>query len=57
VLTGGGLLRIAQVRHVPSAELISMLDAGGYARYDFRTASRMLALSELIGERCDGQVA
>lgn len=57
VLTGAGLARIGQVRHLPSADLIGMLDAGGYARYDYRTASRLLALSELIGERYDGQVA
>lgn len=57
VLTGAGLVRIGQVRHVPSADLIGLLDAGGYARYDFRTANRLLALSELIGERYDGQAA
>jgi hypothetical protein len=57
VLTSAGLVRIGQVRHVPSADLIGLLDAGGYARYDFRTAGRLLALSELIGERYDGQVA
>jgi hypothetical protein len=30
VLTGAGLVRIGQVRHVPPAELIGLLDAGGY---------------------------
>jgi hypothetical protein len=34
-----------------------MLDAGGYARYDIRTAARLLELSEEVGERYDGQVA
>jgi hypothetical protein len=53
VLTAAGLARIGQVRHVPSADLIGLLDAGGYARYDFRTASQLLALSDLIGERYD----
>lgn len=57
VLTGAGLVRIGQVRHVPSAHLIGLLDAGGYARYDFRTARRLFELSELIGERYDGQAA
>jgi hypothetical protein len=57
MLTGAGLVRIGQVRHVPSADLIGLLDAGGYARYDFRTANRLLALAELIGERYDGEVA
>lgn len=57
VLTGAGLVRIGQMRHVPSADLIGLLDAGGYARYGFRTANRLLALAELIGERYDGQAA
>ena len=52
MLTGAGL-----VRHVPSAHLIGLLNAGGYARYDFRAANRLLALAELIGERYDGQAA
>jgi len=56
VLAVAGLTRIGQVRHVPSGDLIAMLDAGGYARYDFRTATRLLELSEIINERYDGQV-
>ena len=40
-----------------SGDLIAMLDAGGYARYDVRTATRLLELSEVIDERYDGQVA
>jgi len=57
VLAAAGLARIGQMRHVPSADLIAMLDAGGYARYDYRTASRLLELGEIINERYDGQVA
>jgi hypothetical protein len=57
VLAAAGLARIGQMRHVPSDDLIAMLDAGGYARYDFRTATRLLELSEIINERYDGQVA
>jgi hypothetical protein len=57
VLAAAGLARIGQMRHVPSGDLIAMLDAGGYARYDFRTATRLLELSEIINERYDGQVA
>jgi hypothetical protein len=57
VLASAGLARIGQMRHVPSADLIAMLDAGGYARYDVRTAARLLELSEIISERYDGQVA
>ena len=34
-----------------------MLDAGGYARYDVRTAARLVELCEVIDDRYDGQVA
>jgi len=57
VLAAAGLTRIGQFRHVPSAALIEMLDAGGYARYDIRTAERLLQLCEVIRDRYDGQAA
>lgn len=57
VLAAAGLTRIGQFRHVPSADLIAMLDAGGYARYDIRTAERLLQLCEVIRDRYDGQAA
>lgn len=56
-LAGAGLARISQVRHVPAADLIALLDAGGYARYDLRTATRLAELSEVVDDRYDGQVA
>ena len=55
VLAAAGLARIWQLRHVPSADLIAMLDAGGYARNDLRTATRLLQLCEIIDDRYDGQ--
>lgn len=57
VLSDAGLARIGQARHIPEEDLIAYLDEGGYARYDFRTATRLQALSGMIGERYDGQVA
>jgi hypothetical protein len=57
VLNEAGLTRVGQARHVPSEDLVELLDAGGYARYDFRTTSRLQALSEIIDERYDGQAA
>ena len=57
VLNEAGLIRVSQARHVSSEDLIELLDAGGYARYDFRTTSRLQALSEIIDERYDGQAA
>jgi hypothetical protein len=45
------------VRHIPTEGLMTCLDEGGYTRYDFRTADRLQALSEVIGERYGGQAA
>ncbi len=38
-------------------DLVALLDAGGYVRYDFRTATRLLRLAEVVGERYEGRVA
>ena len=57
VLSEAGLARIGQARHIPTEGLIACLDEGGYTRYDFRTADRLQALSEVIGENYDGQAA
>jgi len=56
-LAAAGLARIGQVGQVPAAELVGLLDAGGYARYDFRTAARLLKLSEVVCDRFGGNVA
>ena len=56
VLDGAGLHRVTQARHIPWEDLVALLDEGGYARYDFRTATRLQDLAEIIGERYDGQV-
>ena len=57
VLDRSGLVHIAHARGIPWDDLVAMLDAGGYARYDFRTASRLYALSEAIVDRYGGEVA
>ena len=57
VLSRAGLARIGQARHILAEDLVACLDEGGYTRYDFRTADRLQALSEVIGERYDGQAA
>jgi hypothetical protein len=56
-LDEAGLRRIGQARHVPFAGLVGLLDASGYARYDFRTAERLQQLSEIIDERYDGRAS
>ena len=57
MLSEAGLARIGQARHIPTEGLIACLDEGGYTRYDFRTADRLQALSEVIGEHYGGQAA
>ena len=57
VLAAARLARIGQLRHVPSADLIGMLHAGGYACYDVRTADRLLQLCEVIRDRYDRPAA
>ena len=56
-LEAAGLTRIGQARTVPAAKLVGLLDAGGYARYDFRTAARLHRLSEMVCDRFGGQIA
>ncbi len=36
--------------------LVALLDAGGYARYDFRTATRLQTLAEVVGNQFGGDV-
>jgi hypothetical protein len=57
VLDEAGLTRIAGARSIEWGDLVALLDAGGYTRYDFRTASRLHALADAINERHDGKVA
>jgi hypothetical protein len=38
-------------------ELVTLLDRGGYARYDERTARRLLALAEAVCDRYEGGLA
>jgi hypothetical protein len=56
-LNEAGLTRVGQARHLPSEDLIGLLNAGGCTRYDSRTTSRLQLLSEIIDERYDGQAA
>ena len=44
-----GQIRIGQARHTPANDLIGYLDQDGYARYDFRTAGQLQALSDPRG--------
>ncbi len=57
-LAGAGIRTFGDVAHATWDELVARLDAGGYVRYDFRTASRLLAIAAFLTERWpDGLVA
>lgn len=47
-LAGAGIESIGDVRRVHRSRLIRMLDEGGYARYDERTATRLKHLAEVV---------
>ncbi len=56
-LERAGIRRIADADKFSRDDLIVILDAGGYARYDFRTATRLEDLAKVVTERYDGTVA
>ncbi len=57
VLDSAGLRRIADAAQFSWDDLVALLDAGGYARYDFKTASRLHALAAAVTEWAGGSVA
>ena len=52
----GGIHTISQAGRYGRARLIEPLDAGGYARYDFRTAERLHAIAQAL-DADDGRVS
>jgi hypothetical protein len=50
-LTAAGVGSIADAGRRTWQELVDLLDAGGYARYDERTATRLLDLATAVAER------
>jgi hypothetical protein len=57
VLEHAGVRTIEDAGGRDRDDLVSLLDEGGYARYDERTASRLLALADVIADRYDGRLA
>jgi len=47
---------LAGARHAEWNALVDLLDTGGYTRYDYRTATRLQELSEVVDARYGGQV-
>jgi hypothetical protein len=56
VLNHAGLRRMSQALDFSWDDLVGLLDAGGYARYDFRTATRLHDLARVVRERYDGEI-
>jgi hypothetical protein len=56
-LAKGGVGRIVDASKISWDDLVAMLDASGYARYDFRTATRLHELAKEVIEHHDGAVA
>jgi hypothetical protein len=57
ILEKSGVHRIADVAGRERGELVALLDSGGYARYDFRTATKLQTLARQVAERYGGEVA
>jgi hypothetical protein len=55
-LIRAGIDRISDAGRCEWKRLVALLDAGGYARYDFRTATRLQTLSEEVGRQFGGDV-
>ena len=52
-----GIRTIAEAADATWDELVALLDEGGYVRYDFSTASRLLALAGTVIERHHGRIS
>jgi hypothetical protein len=52
-----GVRRIVDAAAFDSDVLVALLDAGGYGRYDFRTATRLQSLARVLVDRFGGDVA
>jgi hypothetical protein len=52
-----GIRTIAAAAGATWDELVALLDEGGYVRYDFSTASRLLALAGTVIERHQGRIS
>jgi hypothetical protein len=55
-LDRAGIRRIVDAGDREWEELVALLDAGGYARYDFRTATRLQELARVVSTRYRGSV-
>jgi len=52
-----GVHSLAEAGRVDSARLVELLDAGGYARYDFQTAGRLQAIADALETEHGGRAS
>ena len=57
VLERAGIRTLADAGGCDRSDLVALLDQGGYARYDERTASRLQALAGAVEDRFGGRLA
>lgn len=57
MLRDAGIATVADAEGRSLEELIDLLDRGGYARYDYRTATRLSVLAAAVRERHGGRIA
>jgi hypothetical protein len=55
-LARAGINRITDAGGFSWDALVALLDAGGYTRYDFRTATRLQTLSQVVGDSYAGDI-
>lgn len=56
-LADAGLERLSDASRWSRDDLVAVLDEGGYARYDFRTAARLQALARALRAHWEGRFA
>jgi len=56
-LDRAGIRRITEAGNRQWEELVALLDAGGYARYDYRTATRLQILARVVADRYEGAIS
>ncbi len=56
-LDRAGIRRITDAGNWQYEDLVALLDAGGYARYDYRTATRLQRLAQVVADRYEGVIS
>lgn len=56
-LFDAGITTVQEAASRPWDDLVALLDAAGYTRYDFRTATRLQRLGDEVQRRCGSSVA